>query len=141
MTPGRMRAAMVIALIVVCSALAGAAVERVVNQRMMVRRRPPAGQGGPGRGSPEQDTRRRAELLDRMTKELGLSVTQRAGIDSVMQRTDSSLRAIRTEMQPRLQQVFQASRAEIEARLDSTQRTKFVKALPPGGSRGGHRPQ
>ncbi len=141
MTPGRMRAAMVIALIIVCSALAGAAVERVVNQRMLVRRRPPVGQGGPGRDSREQDTRHRAELLDRMTKELDLSAAQRAGIDSVMQRTDSSLRAIRTEMQPRLHQVFQGSRAEIEARLDSTQRTKFAKSLPSGGGRGGHRPQ
>ena len=65
-------------------------------------------------------------MLDRMTKDLDLSASQRAGIDSVMQRSDSSLRAIRTEMQPRLKQVFQASRVEIEARLDSAQRVKFA---------------
>ena len=137
MTPGRLRAGVVIALIVVCSALAGAAIERIVFQRM-VQHRPRAGPGGPGRGSPEQDTRRRNDMMARLTKDLDLSATQRAGIDSVMKRTDSSLRAIRTEMQPRLQQVFQSSRAEIEARLDSAQRVKFVKSMPAG--RGSHRP-
>jgi hypothetical protein len=137
MTPGRLRAGVVIALIVVCGALAGAAVERVVFQRMMPHR-PGGGPGGPGRGSPEQDSRRRTDLMDRMTKELDLSTAQRAGIDSVMKRTDSSLRVIRTEMQPRLQQVFQAQRAEIEGRLDSVQRVKFVKTRPQG--RGGRRP-
>jgi hypothetical protein len=76
------------------------------------------------------------DMMDRMAKDLSLSAAQRAGIDSVMKRTDSSLRAVRAEMQPRLQQVFQTSRAEIEAKLDSTQREKFVKLLPQGGGRG-----
>ena len=134
MTPGRLRAAVVIALIVLCSALAGAAVERIVFQRTM-RHRPSGGHGAPGRGSPEQDSLRRIDMLDRMTKQLELSTRQRAGIDSVMKRTDSSLRAIRTEMQPRLQQVFQSSRAEIEARLDSAQRITFGKTMPQGRSR------
>ena len=137
MSPGRLRAAVVIALIVVCSALAGAAVERLVLNR--VGRRPGGGMGGPWRGTPEQDSRRRNDMLERMTKELGLSAPQRAGIDSVMKRTDSSLRAIRTEMQPRLEQVFKGSRAEIGARLDSTQREKFAKSMPPG-RRGQRRP-
>ena len=134
MTPGRLRAGIVIALIVLCSALAGAAVERLVMQRV-TRHRPGAGAGGPGRGSPGQDARRRKDMLDRMSKELELSISQRAGIDSVMQRTDSALRAIRTEMQPRLQQVFQASRADIVARLDSAQRVKFGRSMGHGGHR------
>ena len=131
MTPSRLRAGVVIALIAVSSALAGAALDRVAAQRMSHRR--PPGQGGPGRGSPEQDARRRSDMLDRMTKDLDLSASQRAGIDSVMQRSDSALRAIRTEMQPRLKQVFQGSRVEIEARLDSAQRIKFAKLQPQGG--------
>ena len=137
MSPGRLRAAVVIALIVVCSALAGAAVERLVFDRT-ASRRPGGGAGGQWRGSPEQDGRRRNDMLDRMTKELELSAPQRAGIDSEMQRTDSSLRAIRTQMQPRLEQVFKDSRAEMGARLDSTQREKFAKSMPPGGR--GRRP-
>ena len=56
-----------------------------------------------------------------MTKTLDLSASQRAGIDSVMQRTDSALRVI----QPQLRQIFENSRAEIRSRLDSTQRIKF----------------
>ena len=133
MKAGSARAAMVIAVIVVCSALAGVAIDRVVFQRMMHRR--PPGAGGPMRGSREQDTKRRNDMLDRMTTQLTLSASQRQGIDSVMQRTDSSLRAIRAEMQPRLQQVFQSSRSEIEARLDSAQRVKFKAMQPPRGDR------
>ena len=85
-----------IALIVVCSALAGAAVERIVFQRAL-RHRTSGGPVGLVRGSPEQDARRRSDLMDRMTKDLDLSTSQRAGIDSVMKHTDSSLRAIRTK--------------------------------------------
>lgn len=133
MKAGSARAAMVIAVIVVCSALAGVAIDRVVFQRM-IHRHPP-GSGGPGRSTPEQDTKRRNDMLDRMTTQLTLSTAQRSGIDSVMQRTDSSLRAIRAEMQPRLQQVFVASRSEIEARLDSTQRVKFKAMQPVRGDR------
>jgi hypothetical protein len=123
-----MRAAVVILLIVVCSALAGAAIERV----RVVRHRPggPGGFGGPGRGSPEQDARRRADMLDRMTKDLGLSAAQRAAIDSVMQHSDSTLRVIRAEMQPRMQKVFEESNSQIEARLDQGQREKFEKSRP-----------
>ncbi|MDQ2667301.1 MAG: hypothetical protein M3Z05_14980 [Gemmatimonadota bacterium] len=128
MKSGSVRAALIIAVIVVCSALAGFALDRVVTQRM-ARHRPP-GAGGPGRGSPEADTKRRNDMLDRMTTQLTLSASQRLGLDSVMKRTDSSLRAIRSEMQPRLQKVFEGSRAEMEARLDSAQRIKFHAMQP-----------
>ena len=128
MNPGRRRATVVIALIVVCSTLAGAAIERTIFQRM-IRHRP--GGPGPGRGTRTQDSTRRVDMLDRMTKDLNLSAAQRLGLDSVMQRSDSSLRAIRAEMQPRLQKVLEGSRAEIEARLDADQRAKFEKGGPP----------
>ena len=133
----RLRAGLVIAAVVVASAIAGAAVDRNVVMRNV--RRGGGGGWGPGRGgppAPEMEARRRTEMLDRMTKELSLSPAQRAGLDSVFQRTDSSLRAIRREMQPRLKQVFEASRAEMNARLDSTQRQKLAAMRfggPPGG--------
>lgn len=137
MSPDRVRAAIVITLIVICSAVAGAGIERYVWVRM-ARHRPP----GAGRMSPEQDAKRRTEMLDRMTTSLGLSTAQRAGIESVMVRTDSSLRLIRREMAPRLKQVFDSSRAEISARLDADQRSKFEKDTLSGvrGGRGGPRP-
>jgi hypothetical protein len=56
-----------------------------------------------------------------------------------MQRTDSALRIVRREMQPRLEQIFQSSRAEISARLDSAQRVKFAQRPP--YRRGGRPPQ
>jgi Spy/CpxP family protein refolding chaperone len=123
MNRGRARAALVIGAIVIGSALAGAALDRTV----LVRPHRPRGAGAMTPPSPEQDARRRQNALDRMTKELDLSTTQRAAIDSIMQRTDSSLRIIRREMQPRLKQVFESSRTEIEARLDAEQRAKFAK--------------
>ncbi len=127
MIGGRARAGLVIGLIVICSALAGAAAERMMHQRGGGRRGGPGGGGPGGRGvmSREADQKRRTEMLDRMTKELSLTPAQRAGIDSVMQRTDSSLRAIRTQMQPEIQKVFERSRVEMDARLDSAQRVKF----------------
>ena len=133
MKSGSVRAAMVIAVIVVCSAIAGVAIDHVLFQKMLPRHSP--GSWGAGRGSPEQDAKRRGEMLDRMTTELTLTTPQRQGIDSVMQQTDSSLRAIRSEMQPRLRQVFQSSRAEIEARLDSSQRIKFKAMIPARGDK------
>ena len=135
----RLRAGLVIAAVVVAGAIAGAAVDRNV---VMRHARQGAGSGGwgPGRGGPpgpEMEARRRTEMLDRMTKELSLTPVQRAGLDSVFQRTDSSLRAIRREMQPRLKQVFEASRTEMNARLDSTQRQKLASMRWGGPPRGG----
>jgi hypothetical protein len=134
----RLRAGLVIAAVVVASAIAGAAVDRNV----VMRHAREGGGGGGRRGGPppEMEARRRTEMLDWMTKELSLSPAQRAGLDSVFQRTDSSLRAIRREMQPRLKQVFETSRAEMNARLDSTQRQKLASMRfggPPRGWDGG----
>jgi Spy/CpxP family protein refolding chaperone len=125
MSPSRARAALIIAAIAIGSALAGAGIDRWV----MMRGPRHGHQGGPlsANPSPEGMARRRAEMLGRMTKELNLTPAQRAGIDSIMQRTDSALRIVRREMQPRLTQIFEGSRAEISARLDSAQRVKFAK--------------
>ena len=122
MNPSRARAALVIAAIAIGSAIAGAGIDRWVVAHSPRRPRTPT-----SALSPEAAARRRAEMLERMTKDLGLSTVQRAGIDSIMQRTDSALRVVRGEMQPRLRQIFDGSRAEISARLDSAQRVKFVK--------------
>ena len=129
----RLRAGLVIAAVVVASAIAGAAIDRNV-----VMRHVRGDGGGPRRGPPSADweSRRRTDMLDRMTKELSLTPVQRAGLDSVFQRTDSSLRAIRREMQPRLKQVFETSREEMNARLDSTQRQKLASMKFGGPTRG-----
>jgi len=126
----RVRAGLVIAAVVVASAIAGAAVEHAVMQH-----RPFRDGGWRGGPPPEMEARRRGEMLDHMTRDLSLTPAQRAGIDSIFQRTDSSLRSIRREMQPRLREVFERSRVEINARLDSTQRAKFAARRPVGPPR------
>jgi Spy/CpxP family protein refolding chaperone len=120
--PG-LRAGLVIAAVVVASAIAGAAIDR-----SLMMRRPAMRPDGGRRGPPQAlEQGRRTAMLERMTKELALTPAQRAGIDSIFQRTDSSLRAIRRETQPRVQQMFERSNAEVNARLDSAQREKFAK--------------
>ena len=95
------------------------------------------------RGPPQAlEQRRRNDMLDRMTTDLALTPAQRAGLDSIFQRTDSTLRAIRRETQPRIQQVFERSKADVNARLDPAQREKFARMQPSGrpprdGYRGG----
>jgi Spy/CpxP family protein refolding chaperone len=126
----RARAALVIAAIALGCLLAGAGID---HWAMRNARR---GRGGPGGSTPEEASKRRAEMLDAMTKSLELSPVQRIGIDSVMQRTDSALRAVRRETQPKVRQILDASRAEIAARLDSAQRVKFAKEPPPKRRRG-----
>ena len=130
--PSRARAGLVITLIVICSLVAGAAIERLTAQKW--RHRGPLGGAHP---SAENDARRRTEMLDRMTKDLSLSPVQRNGLDSIMRRTDSLLLVIRTEMRPRLTKVFDESRAEIRSRLDSAQRVQFEKNSTRDEGRGG----
>jgi Spy/CpxP family protein refolding chaperone len=118
----RLRATLVIAAIAIASGIAGAAIDR----SFLVH--PP--HRGPRAGGPAGagDARRRSEMLDRMSSDLSLTPAQRTGIDSIFQRTDSTLRAIRQEAEPRVRQVLERSRTDIAARLDATQREKFLKA-------------
>ena len=133
--PG-LRAGLVIGAVVIASGIAGAAIDR-----SLMMHRPAMRQDGGRRGPPQAlEQGRRNAMLDRMTKDLALTPAQRAGLDSIFQRTDSSLREIRRETQPRIQQVFERSKAEVNARLDSTQRAKFAQMRPPGRpSRDGYR--
>ena len=137
MIPPRLRAGLVIGALVIASGIAGAAIDRA----LIMRNRP--SREGPRRLPDGGEQRRRTEMLDRMATDLSLTAAQRAGIDSIFQRTDSSLRAIRRETQPRIQQVFAQSKADVNARLDPAQREKFAKMRPPGrpsrgdGYRGG----
>jgi Spy/CpxP family protein refolding chaperone len=133
----RLRAGLVIAAVVVGSAIAGAAIDRSIVTRGRPDRGRDGGGGRGGRPSPEQEIKRRQEMLDHMAKDLSLTPAQRAGLDSVFQRSDSAFRAIRREMQPKLQAVFETSRSEINARLDSAQRVKFAAMRRPGGGPGG----
>lgn len=117
----RARAVLVVGAIAIASAIAGAAVDR----SLVVRR---AHHGGrPGAATPAQDARRRADMLSRMERDLSLTAPQRVAVDSIFQHTDSALRGIRREMQPRVRQILEQSRGEIAARLDTAQRRRFLE--------------
>jgi Spy/CpxP family protein refolding chaperone len=118
---GRLRASLVVAAIVVGSLLVGAAVDHAVMSRRAPRNRPTS-----GTFNREAAAHRREDMLGRLTTELDLVPAQRSAIDSIMKRTDSAVRLVNAEMQPRLQRLFDSSRGEIDARLDSVQRAKFA---------------
>lgn len=120
----------------IASGIAGAAIDR-----SLLMRRPAMRPDGGRRGPPQAlEQGRRNAMLERMEKDLSLTPAQRAGLDSIFQRTDSSLRAIRRETQPRIQQIFEHSTAEVNARLDPAQREKFAKMHQKGRpSRDGYR--
>ncbi|MFL5620300.1 MAG: hypothetical protein ACJ79A_18145 [Gemmatimonadaceae bacterium] len=128
-----LRAGLVIGALVIASAIAGAAIDR----SLLARRMPQRAEAG-RRSFQEQEDHRRTAMLDKMARDLSLTPAQRAGLDSIFQRTDSSLRAIRREMQPRIQQVFERSKDEVNARLDPAQREKFAKMRPGRLPRDGH---
>ena len=129
----RSRAVLIIIAIVVGSALAGAAVDHAIVLHNPRRFRPV-----PFGGTAKAAESRRTEMLQHLTEELSLRPEQRTAIDSIMQRTDSVLRDLRLETQPRAQKVLDQSRKQIESRLDSGQRAIFAARQP---ARTWHLPQ
>jgi hypothetical protein len=125
MNGSRLRAALVIVAIIIGSALAGAAIDHAI-----VLRNPRRFRNLPFGGGADAAARRRTDMLARLTGELELRPAQRAAIDSIMLRTDSTLSTLRAEMQPRVQRVLDSSRAEIASRLDSAQRARFAARRP-----------
>jgi hypothetical protein len=119
------RAALVIVAVIVGSALAGAAVDHAIVLRNPRRFQPMLF----GEGS-EAAASRRTDMLERLTSELSLRPDQRAAIDSIMRRTDSVLRDVRLDVQPRVQQALDESRRQIESHLDSSQRASFNARQP-----------
>jgi len=119
------RAALIIVAVVIGSALAGAAVDHAI-----VLRNPRRFQRSLLATGTEAAESRRTDMLERLTDELSLRPEQRAAIDSIMRRTDSVLRDVRLEMQPRVQSALDDSRRQIKSHLDSAQRVNFDARQP-----------
>jgi molecular chaperone DnaK (HSP70) len=119
------RAALVIVAVVIGSALAGAAVDHAIVLRNPRRFQPTLFTSGG-----EAAESRRSDMLERLTEELSLRPEQRAAIDSIMRRTDSVLRDVRLEVQPRVQHALDDSRHQIVSHLDSSQRASFRARQP-----------
>jgi hypothetical protein len=119
------RAALIFVAVVIGSALAGAAIDHAIVLRNPRRFQRPFFAAGS-----ESAESRRTDMLKRLTDELSLRPEQRAVIDSIMRHTDSVLRDVRLEMQPRVQQALDDSRRQIRSHLDSAQRVNFDTRQP-----------
>jgi hypothetical protein len=104
------------------------------------RRGPPDGRGGPGRGGPPP------EMTNRMMREIGLSATQQAGIDSLLDRQAAKLREVRERIRPAMDSLIHETEREVSARLTPEQRTRYEELrremrLSGRGRRGGGGPR
>jgi Spy/CpxP family protein refolding chaperone len=104
----------------VAGALAGAAVERVVRADDV---RPQS------RGHEMRGGSRRLLHDENFARELGLTAEQRAEIKAIMDRRDEHARKVWSEAEPRLQEVGDATRAEIQKVLTAEQVQKLESEL------------
>jgi Spy/CpxP family protein refolding chaperone len=128
----RRMAGLVMLLIAVGGGAAGVALDRLVFLPMHFHGRP----FGPGRGGPpgpEMEQRAR----DRFSREIGLNADQQKRVDSLIDRQMTEFRAVRSEMQPRLDTIFSQTRKAIDAILTPEQRAKAEELMRRGrGPRG-----
>lgn len=124
-------AGLVLFLVALGGGVAGLAVDRLVLLPLHFHDRP----FGPWRGGPPGGMERRAR--ERFARELGLSDSQQVKIDSLMEGQMRQLRAVRSEMRPRLDSILTQTRRSIDAILTPEQRTRAEALMRRGRGRGG----
>jgi Spy/CpxP family protein refolding chaperone len=125
-------AGLVLILVILGGGVAGVVVDRLVLLPFHFHDRP----FGPWRaGPPPGGMERRAR--ERFAREIGLSDSQQVKIDSLMDTQMRELRAVRGEMQPRLDSILAQTRRSIDAILTPEQRTKAEALMRRGRGRGG----
>jgi Spy/CpxP family protein refolding chaperone len=117
--PGRVLAAVVLFLVAVTGGLTAVALDRFVFRPGP--HGPPPFRGGPGGHRFEDGERVSREWLAR---ELGLSPEQRVRIDSLMDRQLRQIRAVREQVEPRLDSIVASTRHQIDSVLTPAQREK-----------------
>lgn len=127
--PRRRTAMLLMLLVALGGGIAGVAIDRLVLLPWHFSGR----FGPPGRGGPEGMERRGR---DRFARELGLSDGQRVRIDSLMERQMTELRAVRGEVQPRLDSILAQTRRSIDSILTPEQREKAEKLMRRREARG-----
>jgi Spy/CpxP family protein refolding chaperone len=101
----------------VAGALAGAAVERVLRADNV--------QPGTSRGPEMRGGSRRLLQDETFARELGLTTDQRAQIKAIMDRRDQQARKVWNDAEPRLKEVGDATRDEIQKVLGAEQVQKL----------------
>jgi hypothetical protein len=115
---GRMIAGLVLLLVALTGGLAGVAVDRLVLLPYIFGDR---GFGPHGRHGPPPPNH---EFRDRFAHDLGLTHDQQVRIDSIMDRQMREVRAIRNQVQPRVDSIISGARRELDAVLTPEQRQK-----------------
>jgi Spy/CpxP family protein refolding chaperone len=115
---GRMIAGLVLLLTTIAGGLAGVAVDRLVLLPHMFGGRDFGPHGRHGPPPPNH------EFRDRFAHDLGLTEDQRVRIDSIMDRQMREVRAIRRQVQPRVDSIISGARRELDAVLTPEQRLK-----------------
>ena len=121
--PSRRTAVLLMLLVALGGGIAGVAIDRLVLLPWHFQGRP----FGPGRGGPPEAMERRGR--ERFARELGLSDSQRVRIDSLMERQMTELRAVRGEVQPRLDSILAQTRRSIDSILTPEQRDKAQQLM------------
>lgn len=122
------RGPIIASLMLLLTALLGAVLGVSLDRRFLL----PGHHGAPGprSGGPP------AAFRDRMARELELSPTQRASVDSIMERSLREICTVKEEVQPRLDSLFSRMRHEVEQVLSPEQVKKaeaFKRKHPPRG--------
>ncbi len=128
---GRRMAGLVMVLIALGGGVAGVALDRRVFLPWHFQGRP----FGPGRGGPPGRDMEQ-HIRDHFAKELGLTAEQKQKVDSLMEQQMAEFRAVRSEMQPRIDTIFSVTRRAIDSILTPDQRTKAEELMRRRGPRG-----
>jgi Spy/CpxP family protein refolding chaperone len=113
-TQTRALAVVVVLIALVAGIFAGAAGDRLLLLRQH-------------RLMPSHDASRNGTrmLLERLTRQLDLTPSQRAAIDQILQRRRARVDALWSSVRPRVRQEIDEGNAEVERLLTPAQRTKF----------------
>jgi hypothetical protein len=118
---------LVAGVVIVLVLMAGIAIGFFLHQALPWRHGPPGfGIGGPppGHGPAVKD-----RMLARLDRELKLTPSQHATIDTVLTRREADLRALMAETRPRFDSIAARTRADIQAVLSPEQRDQFAKIV------------
>jgi hypothetical protein len=83
-----------------------------------------------GRGAHEPPLEMRHHMVRRLTRELDLSEAQRALVDSILARQDSTLHELMRDLRPRFQELTSDTHTRIESVLTPAQLEKFRSMKP-----------
>jgi hypothetical protein len=117
---------LVAGLVIVLVLVAGIAVGFFVHQTPPWRHRPGFGIGSPqpGQGGAVKD-----RMLARLDRDLKLTPSQHATIDTVLTRREADLRTLMAETRPRFDSIAARTRSDIQAVLTPQQRDEFAKIV------------